>query len=359
MSLTRLKHHHLVLEANAIENLRSSCMFTLHVLNPYKFPVIRKGCCVNEYPLIIRSYAELEVGVAESSKVSQHLSGEDNKKPLQILTTFAEGAKFQPSTSNSSTTDVSAVRLLKSRRIYQKLHQGIVETTESPQEKRGLLSDCGIASGCLAVHLEACSALFEYLSTGIQGVLSMCNDVISVISHDISNQAGLSEMDIELILSFYIRLFRFHCKNGGILPLKDTRNILHFALERFPDNPEFLSFYIQRESKSILTGEVRRTLDKATHKATTPVPWIFAIHYEQLRAKSLVSVLECNDPSALISQGGSAALTSLPVTGVVHRQCSLFERAVARTSGRHCVALWRMFMEFQVMYLFFILHKLV
>ncbi len=301
-------------------------------------------------PFVVRSYVELEIGVTENSKLSQHLSGEDNKKALQILITFAEGANFQPSKSNSPTTDVSAVRLLKSRRIYQKLNQGIVETTGSSQEKRELLSDCGIASGSLAVHLEACSALFEYLSTGIQVVLSMCNDIISLILHNISNQTGLSEMDFELILSFYIRLFRFHCKSNRTLPLKDTRDILHFALKNFPDNPEFLSFYIQRESKSILTGEVRRTLDKATQKATTPVPWIFAIRYEQLRAKSLVSVQECNDPSALIAEGSSAALTSLPVTGVVHRQCSLFERAVTSSSGRHCVALWRMFMEFQVTY---------
>lgn len=265
-------------------------------------------------------------------------------KALWILTAFAEGAKFQSYSSNASIADVSAVRLLKSRRTYQKFHQGIIETTESSNEK-GELPDCVIASGSLAVHLEACSALFEYLNTGIQGVLSMCNDFISLISHD---EAHLIEMDIELILSCYIRLFRYHCTHGRTLPLKDTRNIVHFALEKFPDNPEFLSFYIQRESKSILTGEVRRTLDKATQKATTPVPWIFAIHYEQLRAKSLVSVIECNDLSALVSQESSAAVTSLPVTGVVHRQCSLFERAICSPSGRHCVALWRMFMQFEV-----------
>jgi len=255
---------------------------------------------------------------------------------------FAEGAKFQ--SCNASTTDVSAVQLLKSRRIYQKFHQGITDTTELYQEKRELL-DCEIASGSLTVHLEACSVLFEYLSTGIQGVLSMCNDIISVITND---QAHLLEIDIELILSFYIRLFRVHCKHGRMLPLKDTRNIVLSALDKFPDNPEFLLFYIQRESKSILTGEIRRVLDKAAQKATTPVPWIFAIHYEQLRAKSLVSVMECNDLSALVSQESSAAVTSLPVTGVIHRQCSLFERAISCPSGRHCVALWRMFMQFEV-----------
>ena len=301
----------------------------------------------NGLSFVGRSYAELEVGIPVHSKVSQ--LSEENKKALQILILFAEGAKFQPSISNSSTTDVSAVRLLKSRRIYQKLHQGIVETTES-QEKRELQSDC---AGSLAVHLEACSALFEYLSTGIQGVLSMCNDVISLILHDTPNPAGLNDLDVELILSFYVRLLRFHCKSNRTLPLKDTRHILRIALEKFPDNPEFLSFYIERESKSILTGEVRRTLDKATQKATTPVPWIFAIYYEQLRAQSLISVMECSDPSALISQESSAAVTSLPVTGVIHRQCSLFERAVSSSSGRHCVALWRMFMEFEVTETFF------
>lgn len=274
----------------------------------------------------------------------QFTSSEDKKKALEILTAFAEGAKFQSSTSNSSTTDISAVRLLKSRRIYQKFHQGMTETTESSQRKSELL-DCDIASGSVAVHLEACSVLFEYLSTGIQGVLSMCNDIISGISHD---QVHLLEIDIELILSCYIRLFRFHCTCGRTLPLKDTRNIVHFALEKFPDNPEFLLFYIQRESKSVLTGEIRRILDKAAQQASTPVPWIFVIYYEQLRAKSLVSVMECNDLSALVSHESPAAVTSLPVTGVVHRQCSLFERATSCPSGRHCVALWRMFMQFEV-----------
>lgn len=277
----------------------------------------------------------------------QSSSSKESHKALQILTMFAEGDKFQPTTS---TSNVSAVRLLKSRRIYQKFHQSILETNESSHEKRESLSDCGIASGSLAVHLETCSALFEYLSTGIQGVLSMCNDIISAMSPD-TTLAGLSEMDIELILSFYIRLLKFHCQSGRTLPLKDTREIVHLALEKFPDNPEFLTFYIMRESKSILTGEIRRTLDKAMQKANTPVPWIFAVHYEQLRAKSLVSAIECNDPSALISQGSSAAVTTVPVTGVVHRQFSLFERAVQSSSGRHCVALWRMFMEFQVRYL--------
>ena len=272
------------------------------------------------------------------------MSSEENKKALQILTAFAEGAKFQSFTSNSSTADVSAVRLLKSRRIYQKFHQGLTETTEPAQGKRELL-DCDIASGSVSVHLEACSVLFEYLSTGIQGVLSMCSDIISVISHD---QVHLLEMDIELILSCYIRLFRFHCKRGKTLPLKDTRNIVHFALEKFPNNPEFLLFYIQRESKSVLTGEIRRILDKAAQQASTPVPWIFAIYYEQLRVKSLVSVMECNDLSSIVSQESPAAVTSLPVTGVVHRQCSLFERAISCPSGRHCVALWRMFMQFEV-----------
>lgn len=272
------------------------------------------------------------------------MSTEENKRTIQILTVFAEGAKFQLSTSNSSSTDMSAVQLLKSRRIYQKFHRGITETTDASQGKREL-PDWHIASGSLAVHLEACSVLFEYLSTGIQGVLSMCNDIILGISLD---QVHLPEMDIELILSCYIRLFRFHCTHGRTLPLKDTRNIVHFALEKFPDNPEFLLSYIQRESKSVLTGEIRRILDKAAQQASTPVPWIFAIYYEQLRAKSLVSVMECSDLSVLVSQESPTAVTSLPVTGVVHRQCSLFERAISCPSGRHCVALWRMFMQFEV-----------
>lgn len=283
-----------------------------------------------------------------NSKFSQHLSSDKEKKALHILAMFAEGAKFQPFSSNSGTTEVSAVRLLKCRRIFQKLHQEILGLTES-QTKQEWFSECGIACGSLAVHVEACSALFEYLGTGISSVLFMCNEVLSVALSDMSSLSGLSDMDVELIFSLYIRLFKFHCNSARTLPLKETRNILHSVLERFPDNPEFLSFYIQRESKSVLTGEIRRTLDKAVQKATTPVPWIFALYYEHLRTQSLVSVMECTIPFDTVSQvSPSAAVTSLPVTGVVHRQCSLFERATSSSSGRHCVALWRMLMEFEV-----------
>ena len=286
------------------------------------------------------------MGITTDGKVCQPSTSEGNKKALHILTTFAEGAKFQP--SYSETSEVSAVRLVKCRRIYQKVHQGIIEVSESQVEKEMLLS-CSMASGSLAVHLEACSALFEYLSSGVSSVLLMCNDVFSVTSSLLSSAAGLSELDIELILSSYIRLFKFHCNTGRNLPLKDTRKILHSALEKFPDNPEFLSFYIQHESKSVLTGEIRRTLDKATLKATTPVPWVFALYYEQLRSQSLISVMECTLPSTLVVQENSpVAVTSFPVTGVVHRQTSLFERAASSSSARHCVALWRMFMEFEV-----------
>lgn len=294
-----------------------------------------------------RSYAELEVGITTDMKASQFVSSEETKKALQILTTFAEGAKFQPCSSNSETSEVSAVQLLKCRRIYQKLHQGIVETSDS-QSKGELLSECGIACGSLAVHLEACSALFEYLSTGVYRVLPMCNDVLSIMSSDMSVRAGLSEMDVELILSSYIRLFKFHCNSGRRLPLKDTRNMLHSALEKFPDNPEFLSFYIQRESKSVLTGEIRRTLDKAGQNASTPVPWIYSLYYEQLRSQTLVSVMECTVPSAFSQESSTAVITSLPAAGMVHRQGSLLEKAVSSSSGRYCVALWRMFMEFEV-----------
>ena len=288
-----------------------------------------------------RSYAELEVGITTDLLMSQPLAGaEGNKKALQILTTFAEGAMFQRGLSNSSAF-TSAVQLLKARRVYQKIHQSIVETGES-QTKETLMSDCGLASGSLAVHLEACCVLFEYLNTGINSVLCMCNDFFS-------NPSGLCELDIELILSSFIRLFKFHCNTGRTLTLRDTRHILHSALEKFPNNPEFISFYIQQESKSVLTGEIRRTLDKVTQKATTPIPWIFALHYEQCRSQSIASVMECTDPMAtVLEENSTSVVTSLPITGVVNRQYSLFERAIASPSARHCVALWRMFMKFEV-----------
>ena len=265
-----------------------------------------------------------------------------NKKALQILSVFAEGAPFDLLDS-SPVSEMSGVKLLKSRKTYQKWHEGVIQSLEC-EAKSDLQQDCGIASGSMLVHQEACCALFEYLTTGIQGALHMWDALVSGISRTVRP----NEINLELILTFYVRLLRFHSESGGVLPLKDTRRLLHFTLERFPDNPDFLSFYVQREAKSNLTGDIRRTLDRAVQKASTPTPWIFAIHYEQLRMESFVSVMECSVPSLLHSKDtSSVALTSLPVTGVIHRQRSLFERAVS-SSARHCVALWRMFMNFEV-----------
>ena len=281
------------------------------------------------------------MGITADLRRSQPLPGvEGNKRALQILTTFAEGAMFQTGSSNSSAF-TSAVQLLKARRVFQKIHQGMVKTGES-QTKETLMSDSGLASGSLAVHLEACCVLFEYLNTGINSVLCMCNDFFS-------NPSGLSELDIELILSSFIRLFKFHCNSDGTLTLRDTRRILHSVLEKFPNNPEFISFYVQQESKSVLTGEIRRTLDKVTQKATTPIPWVFALHYEQCRSQSVASIMACTDPLAtVLEENSTPVIASLPVTGVVNRQYSLFERAIASPSARNCVALWRMFMKFEV-----------
>ena len=257
---------------------------------------------------------------------------------------FFEGAKFQPVSSTPEVTELSAIRVLKCRRIYKKMHQEILEMAATHSNSE-LCLECGFGSGSLAVHLEACIALFEYLSMGISTVLAMCKDLSTAWSSK-SNMSGLSAMDWELIFSAYIRIFKFHCDNSRRLPLKDTKSIILSILEMYPDNPEFLSFYIQLESKSVLSCEIRRTLDRAVQKATTPVPWLFSLYYEQLRTQSLVTV---SVPLVSTSQeNSSTAFTSLPSTGLVHRQYSLFERAVSSSSGRHCVALWRMFMEFEV-----------
>lgn len=38
----------------------------------------------------------------------------------------------------------------------------------------------------------------------------------------------------------------------------------------------------------------------------------------------------------------------MPQTGVVHRLRSLYERAIRHPSARHCVAIWRSYMKFEV-----------
>jgi len=147
----------------------------------------------------------------------------------------------------------------------------------------------------------------------------------------------------------YISLLKQHIKKEP-MPLKTTKQIIHNALKAFPNNPMFLDFYLQVELKSNLTGEVRRCFDHLSHNATSPIPWIFAIHYEDLRSEAISTTKDytCTYAAHSIKDRQTEVVMSLPTSGIIHRQRALFDRATSSAVGRQCIALWRMYIQFEV-----------
>ena len=266
-------------------------------------------------------------------------SADRSTRALHILSSYAEGASFEP-VCGSVLSEVSPIRLLKARKIFQQEASSISTAVDSKTDQGS--GQC-LPSGSFVVHLTSCYALFEYLTTGISGALAVYDESLFRLQRSLS-------MSCELTWTSYIRLLNFHSKKH-ILPLKHIRNAVLSALEDFPDNPEFLEFYVQLESKSNISGKARRFFDKTTQKGTSPVSWIFALYYEHRRSEAVLSMRECTTLSVTPTEHREPVImTSLPSTGITHRQRSLFERALATSSARHCVALWRMFMEFEVQY---------
>ena len=144
---------------------------------------------------------------------------------------------------------------------------------------------------------------FTYVSSGIQAASAIYDKVLSSLPS--ANDAA--NVRCEHLWTSYLNLLNLHAKKEHI-PLKSIRVVLHRALKDYPNNPCFLDRFLQVESKSNLTGEVRRFFDHLIHDASSPVPWIYAIHYENVRSKALVSTMDCAE--YITKQPSSVLVTS-------------------------------------------------
>ena len=305
-----------------------------------------------------RCYAELEVGlVSQGSSVCQSLTPSASNRALHILTSFAEGEKFQP-LSDCDVKTVSPVRILKTQKQFEQLTSHVVqdflsrnlEGDNSTLPMQG--SGQGIGIGSVLVHLVACHALFQYLTSGLKEMSAVFDSALSAISDVKPAPNGVAALDIELIWTAYIRLLRFHSEHHA-MSLKDVRRVVFGALHSYPENPEFLSFYVQLEARSNVSVNIRRFLDKSIQVATSPIPWIQSVIYEQSRAAAVLPVTESLPVSACMGEADGSGLshtccTTLPTTGITHRQRSILDKAAAHLTTRHCVALWRMYIQFEV-----------
>ncbi|XP_032240468.2 nuclear exosome regulator NRDE2 [Nematostella vectensis] len=270
---------------------------------------------------LYRRYAELELS---SSTL------EDRKHRItELLVHLTEHGPNKPGGAKQG--DLSAARILRARKTWSQLTEEALNSMHD-----GNSTNTGPSSYSLDVLI--CSAYFAYVTQGLQAASTTFERALVPPVFD-----GFCR---EALWLAYLGLYRTHMAQHTV-PLKELRSILHSALREFPDNPEFLAFYLKVESKSNLTGEVRRFFDHGTHSAVSPVQWIYALHYEEVRSMAVSIALDCTQ-AALVQGSRNSAVTSLPMTGVTHRQRALFERVASSSVGRQCVLLWRMFVDFEM-----------
>ncbi|XP_031560255.1 nuclear exosome regulator NRDE2-like [Actinia tenebrosa] len=292
---------------------------------------------------LYRAYAELELKESDKPPCASDIKPTlmSRNKVLHLLISFTEDGKYEPINEDATSSTIPPARILKAKKNYAELCENIIQRMNNNCSES---EDKVFLDVEPSVHTLVCCALFSYVSSGIQAASVIYDKVLPSLS--LANDA--SNLKQEHIYNLYLNLLNLHAKIEPI-PLKNIRSVLHRALKEFPNNPFFLDHFLQVESKSNLTGEVRRFFDHLTNDASSPVPWIYAVHYENMRSKALVTTMDCAEYiTTSAKQPSSVLVTSLPVTGISHRQRALLDRATSSVAGRQCVALWKMYMEFEL-----------
>ncbi|XP_041351727.1 nuclear exosome regulator NRDE2-like [Gigantopelta aegis] len=251
---------------------------------------------------------------------------------LSTLSFLAEGSQMKPGCS----ADISGSRVLKIRKHFQEKYSKLMENFQTTANVK--------AADLVLQHLS-CMATFDLCAIGTDSALSLFDETAGVCR-------SLEEMDKEH--QPLVRLLReeiLHRKlslmqnvfSTRVMSLDKLRSVLNSNLEQFPDSPLFLDCLVVVESRSHISGRLRRHFDKALSRMGSPVPVIFAILSEMLRQHYVQAQLQ--DGSSYVKD-----VTVVSETGIVHRVRSLFERGLEHKAAEHCPLLWRMYIQFEVKY---------
>ncbi|XP_071785785.1 nuclear exosome regulator NRDE2-like [Asterias amurensis] len=296
---------------------------------------------------LVQTFTELFL--CFQSKSSNVVVGQENNvEVLNVLTTLGEGMAYIP-LKDIPSQSVSSVRLLKARRNYQETITEVLATysrsdsqdTDAAERMKWL-----IPSGTHAVHLTLCFAIFQYLTVGMQAASVVFESSLSSLKKGKLTDNFIVQqlrLDQELITEAYVGLLSAHVYSNPT-PLGSLRNLLKISMDDFPTNPTLLEAFIISESKSHIAGRVRRYFDRVTRQKDSLVQWLFAIRAEMLRQEALVTYAA----AGMETVHGQQNEVPMSETGISNRIRSLFQRATESQTARHCVLLWRMYMQFEM-----------
>eukprot|EP00698_Gefionella_okellyi_P006872 TRINITY_DN1657_c0_g1_i1.p1 TRINITY_DN1657_c0_g1~~TRINITY_DN1657_c0_g1_i1.p1 ORF type:complete len:991 (-),score=223.69 TRINITY_DN1657_c0_g1_i1:7-2979(-) len=246
-------------------------------------------------PLLYRAYAEMELTMA-GQVTTQVLA-----RVQHILCLAVEGTEFKPLRQQTVVAAPAGTRVVKARRSYAQLLRECA-SGQSGQKDFATL------------NMIVCYLLFEYVTSGVDASVSVMRDVVRSGSDTAVMLAP--HLQEQLHQSFVVLLLR-HCASNASPPAI-LRSAVENAVQSFPSNPFFLAALVAVEARSKVSGRVRRFFDSTTQRVASPLVYAFAVRAEVDRA------------------------------GTEHRVRSILERCMKPASGVSCVALWRLFLLFEV-----------
>ncbi|CEP11433.1 hypothetical protein [Parasitella parasitica] len=190
-----------------------------------------------------------------------NLEMEDNRpqEALKILTSMSTNQPY-----NDQTPPPTSTLILKTREYFsQKLAQ--LSTLSQSQSERHI-----------AVSMVGCSALFEYLSSGLDSACLVYRHALDYIK-DRQAERGYES---EVVWIDYATLLYRHAATSTSYKPGSLRQAMEHALALFPNNTIFLAFYIWNESKTKIYNRVQHLLNDAVRKNSNVILWLSAIYSE-------------------------------------------------------------------------------
>ena len=237
---------------------------------------------------------------------------------LYALVAVGDGT-FNPTLLPVTPPQLSQTRLLKCASHYHQLSSSVLRDSASP----------ATAPSSLAAFSQlACHAYFEYFVKGLEPACALLDGFISQVAEKTQIRLKLHLLLIQLISN--------HGKRHPIQPHLQREACLS-ALQSFPSEGIFLHEYTVSERDSFISGRIRRYFNALRRDGDSFLPWIYAVGAELDRHHRVGQALARGEAIDELS------------SGPLHRVQSLFRRATGAVCGRMGVALWRLYMKFEVL----------
>jgi len=248
-------------------------------------------------PVLVKAYSTMEL----------FLSPEDDRIPkvINILLSLPEGSysplSTQPKKGQTTAKSIAPTRIMKGRKGFE---------TQFEQKRKEITAK--EIPYDVFIDFVVCYAYFEYLTNqNLERIIHIFDIALPLCKK--------TPFQYERLLTEKVA-FTYLYNQTHPIPPRYLRDVLSKALSEFPRNPVFLSLFIASESRSHITGRLRRYFDEVAPKESSVVVWLFAINSE-------------NRP------------------GATSRNLNLFERALSKDSTtRRSVNLWRSYLEYALKY---------